>query len=197
MNEYEPSIERNDVLRGILSDMESHSPGESGHANRVAVMSVAIGNELGLSLNELVTLRYAATLHDVGKVHLNPELLRKLGEMNEEEIAELRAHVSMAQQAVHEIVWLRPVLPMIEHHHERWDGKGYPAHLAGERIPLASRIIAVAETYDILSFGTGYKPAIAEQAAVEEIQNCAGSQFDPAVVAAFLKVQPLLQPVAV
>jgi response regulator RpfG family c-di-GMP phosphodiesterase len=103
----------------------------------------------------------------------------------------------MALQVVGSFEWLRAALPMIRHHHERWDGQGYPNGLAGESIPLGARIIAVAESFDVLTFGAPWRQRVSEAEALLEIQSGAGSQFDPAVVAAFLEVQPLVQPVTV
>jgi len=184
---------RNDELRRLLVELDLHAPGERAHAERVAVYSVATGDAMGLSEEELLTLRYAATLHDIGKIRLDRDLLMKIGKIEEEEFQELRRHAALAEETVAAIDWLRPSLPLIKHHHEWFDGRGYPDGLKGDSIPLGSRIIGLAEACDVLMTMPG-DPAQVEQAALSEIQACTGSQFDPSVVAAFMTVQSKIQP---
>ena len=193
--EPESEAEHNDQIRELLRQMEEHSEGEAGHAERVSVYAVATGERLGLNFEQLVRLRQAAALHDVGKIHLDRNLLRKMGELTPNELVELRMHAQQARRAVESLSWLAPALPMIVHHHERWDGTGYPDGLRYEEIPLGARIIAVAEVFDTLVNGVGWREPIDEEAAMKEIMACSGAQFDPAVVEAFKQVQPLIQPV--
>lgn len=184
----------NDLIRSLLRALEGHAPGEGGHAERVAVYAVATGDALGLDENQLLHLRRAAQLHDVGKVRVSPAILRKPDRLSEAEWDELRLHAILAESVLEATWFLKPVLPMIRHHHERWDGTGYPDGLAGDRIPLGARIIAVAEAFDSLTQPSPFRPATSEGAAWEELRASAGSHFDPAVVDAFEKVQPLIQP---
>lgn len=186
---------RNDTIRELLEALDSHSAGEGGHADRVAVLATAIGDQMGLDDLELLNLRYAAALHDVGKITVDRSLLSKLGDLSEAEFEQLRAHAREAESVLHSIGWLKPCLPSIKHHHERWDGEGYPSGLKGGEIPLAARIIAVAETFDHLTMQSGWRQPMKEREAIEEIRRSAGTQFDPKVVAAFLEVQPIIQPV--
>lgn len=185
----------NDTIKALVQALELHGPGEGGHAERVSVYSVATGERLGLPFGELVDLRYAGALHDVGKICISPSLLGKLGELTEEEIAELRTHALMALKVVESFEWLKPTIPMIRHHHERWDGTGYPDQLRGEQIPLGARIIAVAETFDVMTCGDGWRKKLHPDHAIAELERCSGSQFDPKVVEAFKAVQPLIQPI--
>lgn len=187
--------EKNEIVLGLLKDLDLHRPGERGHAERVAVYAVAMGHELGLTDDELLALRYAATLHDVGKVRVDMALVRKLGRLEDEEIEAMRLHAELSLELLEDIPWLGPSLPMIIHHHERWDGQGYPAGLGMNLIPLGARIIAVAETFDVLTSSSGWLDPVDEEVAREELEACAGTQFDPEVVAAFFKVQPLIQPI--
>jgi HD-GYP domain-containing protein (c-di-GMP phosphodiesterase class II) len=189
------SAEKNDTVRQLLKVLDLHGPGERAHAERVAVFSVATAYELGMREAELTDLRYAATLHDVGKVKVDASLVNKLGRLDDEEIEAMKLHAELSLELLEEFDWLLPALPMIIHHHERWDGKGYPTGLAANLIPLGSRIIAVAETFDVLTANTGWNRPRNESEAIEELRRCSGTQFDREVVEAFVKVQPLIQPV--
>lgn len=188
--------ERNQTIRELLRKLDIHGPGEAAHATRVSVYAVSIGARLGMSDDELLDLRYAAELHDVGKISVDSALLSKLGHLSDEEIESLRDHARNADSVLAEYDWLKPAVEMIRHHHERWDGQGYPAGLAREMIPLGSRIIGVAETYDTLVTGTPWMRGWSEADALAEIKKSAGLQFDPAVCEAFFAIQPLIQPLA-
>lgn len=165
-----------------------------GHAERVAVYAVATGDAMGLDDEFLLNLRYAALLHDVGKISLDAKLLRKMGSLSDEEMESIRLHALIAVGLLETFDWLQPCLPDIRHHHERWDGEGYPDGLVGPDIPLGARIINLAEAFDVISTGL-FQDARDEGAALDEIKRCSGQQFDPKVVEAFLRVQPLIQPV--
>lgn len=186
---------RNDTVRSLVRALERHGPGEGAHADRVAVYATATGHALGLGLDDLIELRWAAALHDVGKISVDPALLKKLGKLSESELAQLRSHAELAMRVIEEFDWLKPVVPMVRHHHERFDGTGYPDGLAGDAIPLGARIIAVAETFDVLTQYTPWRDPLSCADARDEVERCADEQFDPTVVEAFLKVQPLIQPI--
>lgn len=188
---------QNDAIRALVRALELHGPGEGDHAERVAVLSVATGDALELDDQDLLNLRRAATLHDVGKIAIDRELLSKMGELTEEDLDALRMHAAMCERVLADLPWLEPALPMIRHHHERWDGRGYPDGLAGEAIPLGARIIGVAETFDHLAYGSSYKIPMGRELAREVILEESGRQFDPAVVRAFLRVEPLVDPLIV
>lgn len=185
----------NDTVRALVQALDLHEPGEGGHAERVAVYATSTGHELGMTFNELIDLRRAAALHDIGKISVNQTTLRKIGELGDDELEELRSHALMAMRIVESFEWLRPAVPMIRHHHERWDGTGYPDGLAGEAIPLGARVIGVAEAFDVLVSGSPWRRAVSPAEALDELQRVAGQQFDPRVVEAFAQVQPLIQPV--
>jgi HD-GYP domain-containing protein (c-di-GMP phosphodiesterase class II) len=191
-----PNIEdRNDQVRSLLASLDNRVPGEAAHASRVAVMSVAVGHELGLRGEKMLQLRFASELHDIGKASLDPGPLLKILPLTSHEHAAIRAHSTLAEALVDAIDWLRPCVPAIRHHHERWDGRGYPDGIAGERIPLDSRIISVAEAFDAMTMLTFGREPLTEDEAVQELQCESGGQFDPVVVNAFLAVKPLIQPV--
>ena len=186
---------QNDTVRSLVRALETHGPGEGAHADRVAVYATATADRLGLHEEDLINLRWAATLHDVGKIALDPVLLKKMGKLTDGEMSELRSHAELAMRIIEEFSWLKPVVPMVKHHHERFDGSGYPDGLAGEDIPIGARIIAVAETFDVLTQETPWRSPMTVAEAIEEINRCSGAQFDPEVVGAFCAVQPLIQPV--
>lgn len=182
----------NDTVRALVRVAALREKGADRHSARVAVLAVATGERLGLSDDELLVLRRAAELHDIGKVAISDSILCKLGKLTDEEIQIMRQHATLALEILGSVQALQPTLPLIKHHHERWDGTGYPDGLAGEQIPLGARIIAVAEAYDILTHGAPWKEPLSVEGAKAEIQRCAGTQFDPKVVEAFLQVCDLM-----
>ncbi len=185
----------NDTVRALIQALDLHEPGEGGHAERVSVYAAATGHALGLGYDDLLNLRRAAALHDIGKISVSQSTLRKLGTLDEEELEELRSHALMAMRLVESFEWLKPTVPMIRHHHERWDGQGYPDGLVGTAIPVGARIIGACEAFDVLVSGSPWRRAVSEAEALAELRRCAGSQFDPEVVEALATVQPLIQPV--
>lgn len=184
----------NDVIRALVSALELAHPAMEGHSERVASYAVAIGCELGLSKSTLRLLRIVSALHDIGMLGLPSELLTK-PHPTEQEWIQIRQHPLMSVQILRRIHRFQEGLVWIEYHHERWDGTGYPHGYRGEQIPLPARVLAVAEAFDGMRTPMPYRPALSEQEAVEVIQRASGSAFDPRVVRAFLKVQPLIQPV--
>jgi len=186
---------QNDTVRALVKALDLTVPGEGGHSERVSVYAVATGERMGMGPEELIHLRRGAALHDVGKLGLNRHLLHKIGELTEAEMDEIRLHAILAMRVIESLPWLEPALPMIVHHHERWDGRGYPDGLRGKEIPLGARIIAVAETYDVLTSPSCWKQWMQDFDALDEIRRCRGTQFDPEVVDAFEQIAPLVQPV--
>ena len=185
---------QNDTVRALVRALDLHEPGEGDHAERVSVYAVATGEKMGLDADVLLNVRRAAALHDVGKLSLSQGLLRKLGQLTDEDVKQLRQHATLALEIVESFEWLRDCSPMIRHHHEWWNGDGYPDGLKGSAIPIGARLIAVAETFDVLAHEGGYREKMPERDAMDELKRAAGSQFDPDVVAAFQLVQPLIQP---
>lgn len=176
-------------LRALLGELERHAPGERLHGERVAVHSVATAHHLGMPEEELLQIRFAAALHDVGKLDLPADLLSRFGRISGADVLALRTHAALGAARFD-----GRFSEWIGAHHERWDGNGYPAGLVGEAIPVGARIIAVAETYDVLVNENRWRTPLNEDQALDEIQRCAGTQFDSEVVNAFLAVQSLIQP---
>jgi HD-GYP domain-containing protein (c-di-GMP phosphodiesterase class II) len=188
---------RNDLLRGLLARLDDHAPGEWAHAERVAVYSVATGKELGLDESELLMLRYAAELHDIGKLEIDPDLLMSGQPLEPHERVIVERHVVLAKGVLPDEEFLAPVISVIRHHHERWAGGGYPDNLRDDEIPIGSRIIGAAETLDVMLEGATWRKPFPEDVARSALQGLSGSWFEPAVVEALLRIQPLVQPLKV
>lgn len=180
-------------MRALLAKLDSHVQGEAAHGERVAVYAVATGDALGLTDEDLERLRFAGALHDIGKLSVPAEIITKTGQLEGSEVLALRSHALAAKLHLGGTPF-EDLFPIIASHHERHDGRGYPAGLTGENIPMLSRIIAVAETFDALTHDTRWRAPLREEQAIAEIRRCAGSQFDVSVAHAFLEIQPLIQP---
>lgn len=156
-----------------------------GHSRRVTRYCLAIGRAMSLSVDDMTNLKYAAGLHDIGKVAISRRILNKLGKLTDEEFLVMKRHSTIAIRIIEKVEGLQDSAPLIKHHHERYDGKGYPDGLSGEDIPLGSRIISVAEAFDILTSDVPWRDAMDQDSAIQELDACAGTQFDPTVVEAF------------
>ena len=132
-------------------------------------------------------MAHGALLHDVGKIAIPQPLLHKVGPLLASEWRELRRHPEIGARICGPLEGAREMAPIIRHHHERWDGSGYPDGLAGEAIPLGARIVALADAYDVIVRGRPYQPAKSHREAVAELIRCAGTQFDPALVPLFIE----------
>ncbi|NAZ78247.1 HD domain-containing protein, partial [Kineococcus sp. T13] len=176
-------------LLALVSSLAAHDARTRAHGERVQAYAALIGRELGLPREEVDKLSWAALLHDVGKVHVPVEVINKNGRPTEQEWAALQQHPCHGGRLVQPLrAWLGPWLDGVEQHHERWDGGGYPRGLAGAQLSLAARVIAVADTYDVITSARAYKKPMSAEQARAEITRCAGTQFDPEVVRAFLAV---------
>lgn len=176
-------------IDAMIKALEAKDFYTRGHSQRVTLYSVAIAEELGMKGQELEDLYRASVLHDLGKIGVREAVLNKPGKLSEEEFAEIVRHPETAVRILEPIPFFRPLLPAILHHHERFDGKGYPSRLAGSSIPLASRIMAIADTFDAMTSTRAYRKALPVADAIAEIRRCSGTQFDPDIVPAFLACQ--------
>jgi putative nucleotidyltransferase with HDIG domain len=165
-------------------DATERVPG--GHASRVMDYAMLIGEELGLPFEEVEQLRFAGLLHDVGKTGVPAEILLKPSKLSAEELEHVRAHAELGATIVDQIEFLKSLTPVILHHHERWDGQGYPAGLAGEEIPLLARVLAVADSFDAMRSDRPHRKKLPLGTAKAELKAGAGSQFDPQIVTALL-----------
>jgi response regulator RpfG family c-di-GMP phosphodiesterase len=176
-------------IDAMIKALEAKDFYTRGHSQRVTLYSMAIAAELGMKGQELEDLHRASVLHDLGKIGVREAVLNKPGRLTEEEFAEIVRHPETAVRILEPIPFFRPLLPAILHHHERFDGKGYPSRLAGSNIPFASRIMAIADTFDAMTSTRAYRKALPVADAIAEIRRCSGTQFDPDIVPAFLACQ--------
>ncbi|HET9683683.1 MAG TPA: diguanylate cyclase [Gemmatimonadaceae bacterium] len=174
-----------DVVRGWSDDIESKDTHTQGHCERVADLSGALAAKAGMDESYLFWFRIGAMLHDVGKLIVPAEVLNKAGTLTVEEWAVMRQHPAAGAQMLDDVRFPWDVLPMIRGHHERWDGTGYPDALRGEDIPLAARILCIADVYDALTTERSYKRAFSHLEAMEIMRREIGKQFDPHIFARF------------
>lgn len=166
--------------------MATWDPDLDRHAERVATLAEVMAHRLGWSEDRLEGLRLGATLHDVGKTTLSLELLTKPGTLDDDELAQIRAHPVEGMWLIVGVETLAPAMPYVLFHHERWDGLGYPTRRAGEDIPVEGRLLAVADAFDAMTSQRPYRPALTLDDAVAEVQRCSGTQFDPEIASALL-----------
>ena len=177
-----------DAMKALAQAIEAKDHYTRGHCDRMVEYAVAIARELGLSEMEKKILRYAAALHDIGKIGIPEAILNKAGKLTEEEYTIMKAHPEKGAQIIRGVSFLTPVAPLIYHHQERYDGKGYPDGLVGEKIPLGSRIVAVLDTFDAMTSDRPYRKALPLERAIAELKRFSSQQFDPLVVDVFLRV---------
>ena len=158
------------------------------HGQRVTEIAVRIARELGLPPKEIENIRIASLLHDIGKLGVSEKILEKIHPLLDEEIEHIQRHPLVAENILGPIDDLEEIIGLIKHHHERWDGAGYPDKLKGEAIPLGSRILAVADSYDAMLSSRPYREPRKPREAIREIKSQEGKQFDPSVAEAFLKI---------
>ncbi|HOG47871.1 MAG TPA: HD-GYP domain-containing protein [Anaerolineae bacterium] len=171
------------TVHALVRAAEMRDRYTAGHSARVARYAVALATEAGLEATEIENLRIAALLHDVGKVGISDLVLNKPGSLTAEEWAHIREHPAMGCQIVQGVASLAPAMPLIMHHHERFDGAGYPSGLAGERIPYAARILAVADAFEALTATRAYRQGRSVADALQVLAAGAGRQWDAAIVA--------------
>jgi HD-GYP domain-containing protein (c-di-GMP phosphodiesterase class II) len=172
-----------ETIEGWSLALEMRDDETQGHALRVADLAVELGRGMGMSEEALVHLRRGALLHDIGKMVVPDAILHKPGPLTDEEWAVMRRHPESGRDFLRKVAYLAPALDVPYAHHERWDGSGYPRGLAGEEIPLAARVFAVADSFDALTSDRPYRPAWTEEATLAYIRERAGTHYDPAVVA--------------
>jgi HD-GYP domain-containing protein (c-di-GMP phosphodiesterase class II) len=170
------------TLTALMSTVEAKDSYTASHEQEVAELSQRVASRLGTSSTEARDVRYAALLHDVGKVAVPSEILLKPGSLDEHEWAVMKTHAAIGGDLVARIAAFAHLAPAVRASHERWDGGGYPDGLVGEDIPLAARIIAACDTYEAIVTDRPYRPAASPEAACAELQRVAGSQLDPRVV---------------
>ena len=174
------------VLAALSQAIEARDPYTRGHSARVSALAVVVARRLGWRGSPLAALRLGGLLHDVGKLNLDDAVLSKPGPLDEREYGEIKRHPLAGARLIRRFDALRPALPYILFHHERWDGSGYPSGRAREQIPMGARIVAVVDAFDAMTSPRPYRPPLTLGKALAEVDRGAGTQFDPGVVRAFL-----------
>jgi HD-GYP domain-containing protein (c-di-GMP phosphodiesterase class II) len=181
-----------DTVNAVVNTLEARDPYTHGHTERVTkiAMSIAhsIADEKNLDEDDLFTIEIGALLHDVGKIGVADAVLQKPGPLGTDEMQEIRDHPATGKNILGDIAYLEPALTCVLHHHERFDGQGYPEKIGGEMIPLPGRIISVADAFDAMTSDRPYRRKRDYRSAYQELQRNAGKQFDPQIVDAFGKL---------
>ncbi|MEW6173733.1 MAG: HD-GYP domain-containing protein [Bacillota bacterium] len=180
-----------EVFLGVISSLsrvlDARDPHTARHSQSVADYALAIAKEMGLSASQRETVYFAGILHDVGKIGISEQPLRKPGKLTPEEWEEIKKHPVLSYKILRDIPELEEIAVITLYHHERWDGGGYPYGVKEESIPLGARILCVADSYDAMISERVYKKAMPQERALSELKRCAGTQFDPEIVDVFLR----------
>lgn len=184
----EGGVRLGEAVLALAAAVEAREPRLGEHSRAVARTARRVGSMMGLAPGQMDTLAAGALLHDVGKVGIPDAILHKPGPLDKEEYAALKRHPELGVEIAGSVEGLAAALPAVRHHHERWDGRGYPDGLRGEDIPLLARIVFVADALDAMTRDRSYRRGIPEREALEEIRRNSGTQFDPAVVGALTEV---------
>ncbi len=176
------------TLEALGSALDTRDVGTEAHSRRVHGYALTIARAHGVPVGLFKDLEHGVLLHDIGKIGIPDAILLKPGPLTPEEWQVMRTHPELGRRLIERIPFLRGAAPIVYHHHEKWDGKGYPLGLRGEAIPLGARIFAVADALDAMTFDRPYSKAIPYEAARREIERCSGTHFDPAVVKTFLSI---------
>lgn len=175
------------LLHSLTSAVDAKDAYTCGHSERVALLSRHLSIQIALPDAEVEQIYMAGLLHDVGKIGVPESVLQKTGRLTPEEFEQMKKHPQIGARILADVKQVKPLVPGVLHHHERYDGKGYPAGLAGGDIPLMGRIICLADCFDAMTSNRTYRKALPLEVALTEIRRCAGTQFDPALAEAFLR----------
>jgi HD-GYP domain-containing protein (c-di-GMP phosphodiesterase class II) len=181
------------VIVSLTMAIEAKDPYTEGHSVRVAAYSEAIGKQLGLPPATLDLVHRTCLIHDIGKIAVDETILGKRDPLSSSEREKMDLHPQIGESILRPIALLRPLLPGVRSHHERFDGTGYPDGLAGGAIPIEARIMAVADAFDAMTSNRPYRQALPEEDALAELRRNAGTHFDPRVVAAFEQIYPAVK----
>ena len=171
-------LESIEILRNTVEAKDVYT---KGHSDRVSEYSLLLGERLNLTPEEMKTLRIGALFHDIGKIGIPDGILLKNGKLTEDEYSEIKNHPSIGAHILSDATIFADIIPIVKHHHERYDGRGYPSKLAGSDIPLLARIVAVADTFDAMTSRRAYRGALDLDYVKKEIETCSGTQFDPVI----------------
>lgn len=171
-----------EIVDALATTLEAKNAYTCGHSGRVAELSLALAKGMGLSETEQAMIHIGAHLHDIGKIGIPDHILNKPGKLTDAEFDIIRQHPNIGSNIVNKVKALRSIASIVRHHHERFDGTGYPDRLCGEDISLGARIVAVADAFDAMNNLRTYREALSFHDSMDELWRCRGSQFDPAVV---------------
>ncbi len=173
------------TVRSLAAAIDAKDTYTRGHSDRVARLAGLVGEWIGLSHDQLLALELAAYLHDIGKIGIAEGVLRKPGRLDEVETEQMHEHPLIGATILEPVSFPWEITPIVRHHHERWDGSGYPAGLAGDEIPLLARIMSVADSHEAMVSERPYRAGMSERDALAELRRCAGTQFDERIVHLF------------
>lgn len=176
-----------ETIEGLVTTLEAKDKYTSGHSRRVTEYALLIGRGMNLTERELERLDRAGLLHDIGKIGIRLDALNKPEKISLAEHEMFKDHTVVGKQILDSIHFLREIVPLVYYHHEWWNGSGYPEGIRGENIPLGARILAVADAYDAMTSDRPYRKALPQAQAIQELRQCAGTQFDPQVVEIFIR----------
>jgi putative nucleotidyltransferase with HDIG domain len=177
-----------DTIRALAAAIDAKDPYTKGHSERVAEMSLALAQELNLSDKDIENIEYTALLHDIGKIGIADNILGKNSSLTNKEFDKIKEHTVMGAKIIEPVDFLKNSYEAIYHHHERYNGDGYPDGIKEKKIPLSARIIAVADAYDAMGSDRPYRKKLSHNKILKELKEQSGQQFDPEVVKAFISV---------
>jgi putative nucleotidyltransferase with HDIG domain len=188
--EHAEAVERlyRETLASLTSALEAKDGSTSAHAQEVSDLAVGVARRLGAGEQLVQSIELGALLHDIGKIRVPDSVLEKRSALDDEEWAVMRTHPVVGERILAPIEALANVVPIVRSSHERWDGGGYPDGIAGEEIPLGARVVAVCDAFRAMLEPRPYRPALDRETARAELERCSGTQFDPSVVTALLRV---------
>lgn len=178
-------METIEILRFTVEAKDAYT---RGHSDRVSAYSVLIGEALGLSEEDIKTLRIGGLFHDIGKIGIPDSILLKTDKLDDEEYSEIKNHPAIGAHILSNATIFKDIIPIVKHHHERFDGHGYPGKLKGEEIPYLARIATVADSFDAMTSKRSYRDSLPIDVVKEEIKKNSGTQFDPEIAEVFLKI---------
>lgn len=174
------------TIQALNKTVEAKDPYTSGHASRVEDFAVRLSEAYNLPFQSIENIKTASILHDIGKIGINDSILNKASKLTEEEFQEIMRHPSIGAEIISKVDFLKDITGIIKHHHERYDGNGYPDGIAGKEIPIEACILTIADSYDAMTSDRPYRKALTNEEALEEIRKCSGKQFHPELAEKFI-----------